>query len=301
MEDVRQDRVLLEAVSVLPAGLRQVVLEEGTGERVEELRLRMGYPAALVVDGTEQALPTPPVTGEELEYLLDRASGSSMHLALDQLRRGYLTIPGGHRIGFCGRAVMEGGELVNLRPLSSACLRVARERPGIAGAVLPRICPGGRLTDTLILAPPGLGKTTLLRDVIRACSMGEGCAPLRVALADERGEVAAVYEGVPQLDVGPRTDVLEGCPKGMALSMLLRAMAPQVLAVDEITEGQDLEAMSAAVGCGVTLLATAHGRGMEDLEARPIYRRMLELRLFRRVVYIGRSRTGRKYQVEELE
>lgn len=124
--------------------------------------------------------------------------------------------------------------------------------------------------------------------------------PLRVALADERGEVAALYNGVPQLEVGRRTDVAEGCPKAQGLMLLLRAMNPQVLAVDEITAPEDIKALTAAAGCGVILLATAHGEGRADLERRPLYRPLLEEGLFHRLIHIRREGERRVYTVEEL-
>ena len=179
-------------------------------------------------------------------------------------------------------------------------MRVARQFPGAAEEVLPSLLEGGRLESALILAPPGLGKTTLLRDLVRAVSAGEGAPPRRVGVADERGEIAALFDGVPQLDVGPRTDVMEGCPKAWGLMTLLRGMNPQVLAVDEITAPEDVAALCAAAGCGVTVLATAHGENREDLLRRAVYAPLWERGLFRRLVTIRRGQTGREYVVEEL-
>ena len=292
----------VQAVRALPLRLRReaLALPEEDRARTEELRLRAGWPMTALIDGTERPLGGSPVEGTELEQLVEIASGASVHTVLDQVRRGYLTFEGGHRIGLCGTAVLREGEIHALRCISSANLRIARQVKGAAGPVLDRLCPGGRLADTLILAPPGLGKTTLLRDLIRSVSEGEGCLPLRVSLADERGEVAALYNGLPQLEVGRRTDVAEGCSKAQGLMLLLRAMNPQVLAVDEITARSDVEAMMAAAGCGVTLLATAHGEGRADLERRPLYRPLLEEGLFRFLVRIRREGERRVYDVEEL-
>lgn len=291
-----------QAIQALPVRLQKLALELSRERRgqVEELRLRVGHPMAALFPQGEQALGDRPVESRELEQLLEIASRASIHAVLDQLRRGYLTIEGGHRIDLCGTAVMERGEIRTLRQLSSASIRIARQVKGACAPVLDRLCPGGRLEDTLILSPPGMGKTTLLRDLIRAVSRGEGCLPQRVSLADERGEVAALWGGAPQLEVGPRTDVVEGCPKDQGLMLLLRAMNPQVLAVDEITAPQDVAALEMAAGCGVTLLATAHGQGLADLRRRPLYQGMLEKKLFRRCVLIEREGAGRRYRVEEL-
>lgn len=291
-----------QALRALPLRLRReaLALSEADRGRAEEFRLRVGWPMSAVLEGEERPLGGPPVTREELEQLVEIASRASLHAVLDQVRQGYLTIEGGHRVGLCGTASVQGGEIHALRTLSSANLRVARQVKGVAAPILDGLCPAGRLADTLILAPPGLGKTTLLRDLIRLVSEGEGCLPLRVALADERGEVAALYGGQPQLEVGRRTDVMEGCSKAQGLMMLLRAMNPQVLAVDEITAQPDIQAMTAAAGCGVTLLAAAHGTELADLERRPLYRPLLEEGLFRFLVRIRRKGAERIYTVEEL-
>ncbi len=292
----------VQAVQALPLRLRQEALSlpEGDRARAEELRLRAGWPMTAVLPEGERPLGGPPVEGRELEQLVEIASRASLHTVLDQVRRGYLTFEGGHRIGLCGTAALREGEIHALRAISSANLRIARQVKGAAAPVLDGLCPGGRLADTLILAPPGLGKTTLLRDLIRSVSEGKGCTPLRVSLADERGEVAAMYNGRPQLEVGRRTDVAEGCPKAQGLMLLLRAMNPQVLAVDEITAPEDVGALITAAGCGVTLLATAHGEGRAGLERRPLYRPLLDEGLFRFLVRIRREGERRIHTIEEL-
>ena len=292
-----------QAARVLPIRLRQEALSLPPADRgrAEELRLRCGQPLTAVLPEGERTLGREPVTGRDLEQLLELASRASVHTVLDQMRRGYLTVEGGHRVGLCGTAVLRGGEIFNLRNLSSASVRVARQGLGAAEPVWDKLTgPDGCLESTLILAPPGAGKTTLLRDLIRMASDGVHMAPQRVGVADERGEIAALWNGRPQLAVGRRTDVLEGCPKAQGLMMLLRAMNPQILAADEVTAPEDVRALVTAAGCGTALLATAHGRDREDLTRRPLYRELMEARVFRRLVYIRPQQGARRYEVEGL-
>ena len=274
-----------QAAALLPPHLRRPVERlDGTSQaRAEELRLRAGRPLTLVCPEGERTVPgaEAPVRSMDLSLVLEIATQASAHTALERVRNGFFTVRGGHRIGICGSGVVRDGEVRNLRQLSSLAIRVAREVPGLSAAVLDRLWSGGVLQSTLLLSPPGGGKTTLLRDLIRAVSDGEGGPALRVGGADERGELAA-------------------CPKGPALLMLLRGMNPQVLAADEITAPEDAAALEMAANCGVSLLCTAHAGSLEELKARPLYRRLLDEGLFRRLVIIERAGRERRYQVVEL-
>ena len=274
---------------------------ERAGDRCvpEEIRLRRGRRAQLIFAEHTRVLGC--IVGEaELEYTLRLASRASIHTVLPQLRQGFLALPGGHRLGVCGTVCLREGEIHSISPLSGLNIRLARAVPGIGKEVLERLCVGGEFVSTLVLAPPGGGKTTLLRDVIRCLSDGIGSAPHRVGLVDERGEVAAMRQGMAQLDVGENTDVMDGCPKARGLIMLLRGMNPQVLAADEITAEEDVQAIRLAAGCGVRLLCTAHAAGREDLSRRPLYRGLIEAGIFHRLLTI-RVESGRRcYEVEEL-
>lgn len=274
-----------QVLALLPDRLRRSmpILPPEEMTRVEEIRLRAGRPMMLTVSGGARYLDGPEVEQNELEYLLQKASKWSVHTVLEQLREGYMTVEGGHRIGVAGTAVMEAGRVRTLRDIFSVNIRVARQIKGCARNVICGMKTGSAVKNTLILAPPGVGKTTLLRDMVRTLSE----AGLRVAVADERGEVAAVWKGRAQMDLGGCTDVLTGCPKGQAVQMLLRGMNPQVIAFDEITAPEDVRAVEQSVGCGAAVLATAHAEQVADLRRRSVYRALLEGGVFETFIFLS--------------
>ena len=296
-----------QAAELLPRELRMaaMLLPEEQRAATEEFRLRAGR-GFYVADAAGEH----PVTGgiglsvyqSDLRQVLEIATQASVHTASEQLRQGFVTVRGGHRVGLCGTAIIRDGAVAGLRDPSSMAIRIAREFPGIAEGLTAQLAEGGRFVSTLLLSPPGGGKTTLLRDLVRVLSEGSAALPpLRVGLADERGEVAGLQNGVPQMDVGPRTDILDGCPKAQGVIQLIRCMGPQVVAVDEITAPGDIAALEQAFGCGVALLATAHGASREDLARRPLYRKLLTGGMFRKLVVIRVEDGRRFYTVEDLE
>lgn len=287
---------------MLPARLLEGLraLGEDRLEQLEELRLRRGFPMTALLSGGEAETDTPPIGEDDLRQVVENATQASAHTALDRVRQGFVTLRGGHRVGLCGSVVKKDGQIVTLRDISSLSIRVARPVVGQAKELLPQLTEHGIFLSTLILAPPGVGKTTLLRDLVRGLSDGDAGPPLRVGVADERGEIAALWHGEPQLYAGRHTDIIDACGKAEGLSILIRGMNPQVAAVDEITDPADARAIAEAAGCGVALIATAHGGGMEDLRRRPVYRALLAAGVFRRLVVLERREGRRTARVEVL-
>lgn len=257
-------------------------LLRANGDRVLEIRLRSGRPTELRWGRAEGAL-----TGDVLDYpalrlLLAALMEFSVYARQDELDRGFFTLEDGSRVGVCGRMYREGGGL-RMGQIGSACIRVARQIPGSADAVMAAIAPAGALRSALLVSPPGMGKTTVLRDVARQLSGLGYC----VGVADERGELAACRLGVPTLDVGARTDVMDGCPRAQALARMVRSMAPEVVVADEIGGAEDALALADAVRCGVMVVASAHGDGLGDVLARPALRAVLDAGVVSRLVALG--------------
>ena len=225
---------------------------------------------------------------------------ASLYAAEEELRQGFFTVRGGHRIGVAGRVILKDRQITGLKAASFLNVRVAHEIKGCADQVLPFLYVNGKFVSTLIVSPPGCGKTTLLRDLIRQVSDGSSqkagkCSfsGVNVGVADERSELGACYQGVPQNDLGMRTDVLDGCPKSEGMLMLIRSMAPAVVAVDEIGGKEDIKAVEYVRNCGCALAATAHGNSLEELKERAGFRELLEEKTFERLVFLSRKRECR--------
>lgn len=303
----------------LPATIRKMIekLPAIMRDSLEEIRIREARPLELVVDG-ESRFVAPDgswAEGPEQSYkptkedglkLLDLLTNHSLYTFEEELRRGYITIAGGHRVGLAGKTVLERGEVKHIRDVGSFNIRVAKAIPGIARTLLSAIWDDSARTvhQTLIISPPRQGKTTLIRDLARMISSGESFgdhrppAGLRVGIVDERSEIAACVKGVPAFDVGPRTDVLDGCPKAEGMMMMIRSMSPEVLIVDEIGRPEDAAALQEALHAGVRVIATAHGRHAADVRDRPVMKQMLEDRMFARLVELSRCRrTGARFTV----
>ncbi len=288
----------------LPARIRRALRQLPEIPDWEEIRMRAGRPLGIGVDGRflpvgeDGAVGISPaaalvVKSDDLLGAVNLMTDGSAYASEEDVSRGFLTLPGGHRVGITGSAVLEEGRVLRLLRPAALNIRRGREIRGAAAALVPALRHRNRWCSTLIISPPGCGKTTLLRDLVRVMSdgiPGSGVPGVRVGLVDERSEVAAPHDGVPTFDVGMQTDVMDGCPKGEGMLMLIRSMGPQVIATDELGRRGDAQAVREAVRAGVVLLATVHGVGVSDVSARPHVGEVLSSDAFARAVMLSRRR-----------
>lgn len=271
-------------------------------QELQEIRIRVDRPVLLILEGREAfldevgELQDKPesaycVGREELEEILNCLCCYSLYAYEDEFRQGFLTVAGGHRVGIAGQVVQEGdGSIRTIKNISCINIRIAHQIKGVADKILPYLYEEGQLKNVLIISPPGCGKTTLLRDLIRQVSDGNLYGTGRcVGVVDERSEIAGSCLGQPQNDVGMRTDVLDACPKTQGMMLLLRSMSPQVIAIDELGGEEDIKALRMAGFCGVGILATVHGEGIEDMVGRFQWKHVFREEMFDLFIILGKK------------
>lgn len=291
---MRENQKKQQILNVLAKSIRRIVAHENLNfEKLQEVRLRVGKPLMLEYENREMVLPTEAqgkhiVTKEELRETMEYICHYSLYAYEQELRQGFITIEGGHRAGVMGKVILENNHVKNLQYISSVNIRVAHEIIGCADSVMQYITKNREVCHTLIISPPRCGKTTLIRDIIRQISDGnryiKGCT---VGVVDERSELGGCYLGVAQNQLGMRTDILDCCPKAEGMIMLIRSMAPQVLAVDEIGTAEDVHAVEYAMQCGCKLIASVHGMDMDEASEKPVLGDLIRKRRFERYVILG--------------
>ncbi|MFD0695005.1 stage III sporulation protein AA [Paenibacillus sp. GCM10027628] len=302
-------------MNLMPHSLRWILaqLPADVQASIEEIRVRESRPLEIsyqdqyvflgergqFVNQESQAYKP---TSQDCLALLEQLTNHSLYTYEEELRRGFITIVGGHRVGLAGRTVLDQGQVKQIRDVSSFNIRIARDIQGVGKAIMPYLYDpaGPTIYHTLIISPPQQGKTTLVRDLARLVSRGEwgaagaitALAGRKVGIVDERSELAACVKGVPRFDLGPRTDILDGCPKAEGMMMMIRSLSPEVLVVDEIGRPEDGAAIQEALHAGIRMIATAHGADYEDARMRPVLKRLMEEGVFARYVILDR-RKGR--------
>ena len=278
-----------DILKIMPRYIAEEIVHLNCNNSITEIRIRSKNKIIVICGKNEFVLDLVASPKIILDILLN-VSKMSIYAIQTDLNNGFVVIRGGHRIGVCGEVVYENGRIKNIKNICSLNIRVARQIFGCADTVMPQIIVNGIFQNTLIVSPPGCGKTTLLRDIVRLLSNGIktlGFSGKNVSLIDERGEIASCYEGVPTLDIGIRTDVMSNIDKSTGMSMVIRSMAPDIIATDEIGSSDDVLAIKAAILSGVKVIFTMHGDSLKSILENPNIKELLDMNIFSKIILLS--------------
>jgi stage III sporulation protein AA len=264
---------------------------------LQEIRLRVNKPLIIRIDNKEYFLNQDKlvtsskrayiITEKDLKDTMEFISNYSLYAFEDELRNGYITVDGGHRVGLAGKVVVENNRVKTIKNITCINIRISHEIKGCANKVIPYIFQENRIYHTLIISPPRCGKTTLLRDIVRQLSNGvSNNTGITIGVVDERSEIGGCYRGIPQNDVGIRTDILDGCPKTEGMLMLIRSMSPEVIAVDEIGSSEDIEAIDFVINAGCKMICTVHGSSLVEVKNKPILEKLIDKNIIERFIVL---------------
>lgn len=281
-----------EILQLFPPLVRKVLQKqiENRWHDLQEIRIRLYHPIELVFDERIQWIHEVKPTLKDRVFILNQLSEFSLYRLEDELREGYITIKGGHRVGLAGEVNTKSGRVKAIKHITFLNIRIAKEQIGSAMSIIPYLYEKG-YHNTLLIGPPQSGKTTILRDLARLIGSGwQTKIPRKVAIIDERSEIAAANRGIPQHNIGLRTDVMDACPKAEGMMMMIRSMSPEIIIVDEIGSKEDVAALFEAIHAGVTVISTVHGRSISEIKTRPSLKQLFDEKVFQRFVLLQRGR-----------
>lgn len=281
------ERIKNEVLRYFPIELKEVIVKNiGLElENVREIRIRVNKPIVFKLHYKDVLLKDILTNKEVINKIFENICGNSVYAFTDEISNGFITILGGHRVGIVGKTLYKENKIYNIKDISGFNFRIAREIIGAGNKIISEIKKNGTFESTLIISPPGLGKTTILRDIVRQISN----SGYEVSLVDERSEIAACFRGIPQNDVGERTDVMDGVNKTDGIRLMVRSMRPDFIATDEIGTDEDASAIMYAINSGVKVIATSHGRGVEDLKRSSKLNQIIELGIFKKIVVLSEN------------
>lgn len=279
--------------NVLPNSISNILHNNKEISGLQELRVKSEKPL-LIYSGNREIMENYVVTKEDIKTILQRISNYSIYAFEEEIKQGYITIKGGHRVGICGSCVIDDSKIRTIKNVASLNIRICREILYCSNKIMKYIINNNDIMNTIIISPPKCGKTTLIRDITRNISDGlkldgTNFNGVKVCVIDERSEIGACYNGVPQMNIGLRTDILDNCPKSEGIMMAIRSMSPDVIVCDEIGTYRDVDSIVMAMNSGVKLVTTIHGYDIEDLNKRPVFKDILENHVFDRAIVLSGS------------
>ncbi|MBU5487537.1 stage III sporulation protein AA [Clostridium sp. MSJ-8] len=272
-----------EIFKIFPQKLLKELAVYLDNSKLQEIRLKEGKYVILYL-GEREIVNNYKVTRADIKFILQRISNYSLFAFEDEIKQGFITMKGGHRIGLAGECVMDGDDVRTIKNITSLNIRLCKQIIGCSKKVVPYIVEEGEVKNTLIISPPKCGKTTLLRDIVRDISQNY---KKKVVVVDERSEIAACYEGVPQMTLGIRTDVLDNCIKSKGMIMAIRSLSPEVIVCDELGTDNDIAALMMAYNSGVKIITSIHGYGIDDLKNRRIFKDVIDNNILERIIILS--------------